>query len=200
MTLIMYQKYLSNKGIKNTTEPQNKIINSFCLENFPLHLIDEIDTLVNGDISFEISNIKKRSWRAISSLENSGQIFLELEALIQWWTQKKISPIYATSMPRLKQGRKNSTIVMKFNEPDYLTINQIQQGGWMFGNISDIASQRISDWRYDVYFSTPLKFLVLSIYDGDGGTGIAGPSDLIDLILKASKNSPEEDRIYWKEL
>lgn len=196
----MYQKYLSNKGIKNTTEPQNKIINSFCLENFPLHLIDEIDTLVNGDISFEISNIKKRSWRAISSLENSGQIFLELEALIQWWTQKKISPIYATSMPRLKQGRKNSTIVMKFNEPDYLTINQIQQGGWMFGNISDIASQRISDWRYDVYFSTPLKFLVLSIYDGDGGTGIAGPSDLIDLILKASKNSPEEDRIYWKEL
>ncbi|MCZ2338030.1 MAG: hypothetical protein LC127_07490 [Chitinophagales bacterium] len=191
---------LSSKIIKNTTEPHHKIINSFCLENFPLHLIDEIDALVNGDISFEMSNIKKRSWRAISSLENSGQFFLELEALIQWWTQKKISPIYATSMTRLKQGRKNSTIVMKFNEPDYLTINQIQQGGWMFGNISDIASQRISDWRYDVYFSNPLKFLVLSIYDGDGGTGIAGPSDLIDLILKASKNSPEEERIYWKEL
>lgn len=191
---------LSSKIIENTTESHHKIINSFCLESFPLHLIDEIDALVNGNVNFEISNIEKRSWRAIRSLENSGQFFLELEALIQWWAQEKISPIYATSMSRLKQGREGSTIVMKFNEPDYLTINQIQQGGWMFGNISDIASQRISDWRYDVYFSNPLKFLVLSIYDGDGGTGIAGPSDLIDLILETSKNSPEEDRIYWEEI
>jgi hypothetical protein len=40
----------------------------------------------------------------------------------------------------------------------------------------------------------------LSTYDGDGGTAIAGPSELIDIILDASKNNLEEDHISWNEI
>lgn len=71
----------------------------------------------------------------------------------------------------------------------------------MFGDdLPDIASKRISDWRDDVYFSWPLRFLVLSTYDGDGGTAIAGPSELIDIILDASKHNLEDDNISWQEI
>lgn len=177
------------------------IRNSFALEKFPLDLIEGIEDLVRGELDFNIEKLKAINWRAVVSNDSCGQIFPELEALIRWWEKEGISPVYATSLQRLKDGKGDLTIVMKFGCVSFLGINQVQLGGWMFGDgLPDIASKRISDWRDDVYFSWPLRFLVLSIYDGDGGTAIAGPPELISSILDASKHGLEEDRISWREI
>lgn len=174
---------------------------SFVLEKFPLDLIEEIESLAEGDRGFNLSNIKNINWKAIVNNNGTGQIYSELEALVQWWEKEGISPIYATSLQRLKNGKSEPTIAMKLSCPSFLEINQIQQGGWMFGDdLPDIASKRILDWRDDIYFSWPLRFLVLSTYDGDGGTAIAGSPELIEIILDASKNSLEEDHISWQEI
>lgn len=192
---------LSSQNKKNIEVAIASIRKSFTLEKFPLDLIEEIESLVKGSAEFNIENIKAINWRVIVSDNCAGQIYSELEALVQWWRKEGISPIYATSLQRLKNGKNEPTIVMRFSCASFWEINQVQQGGWMFGDdLPDIASKRISDWRDDVYFSWPLRFLVLSTYDGDGGTAIAGPSELIDIILDASKNSLEEDHISWQEI
>ncbi|MBD9402824.1 hypothetical protein [Comamonas sp. CMM02] len=192
---------LSSQNKKNIEISIDSIRKCFTLEKFPLNLIEEIENLVKGSTEFNIDNIKAINWRVIVSNNSAGQIYSELEALVKWWRKEGISPIYATSLQRLKNGKSEPTIVMKFSRASFWEINQVQQGAWMFGDdLPDIASKRISDWRDDVYFSWPLRFLVLSTYDGDGGTAIAGPSELIDIILDASKNNLEEDHISWQEI
>lgn len=179
----------------------SSIRSSFCLESFDPDFIDQISALVTGDISFDLAEVARRSWKVIVSDDSSGQLNTESEVLVQWWKQEGISPVYATSLNRLKKGKVEAAIVMRLVDPDFWVLNQIQGGMWMFGEgVPDLAQQRIADWREDVYFSCPLRFVVLSIYDGDGGSAIAGPPELIRRVLAAAKNKFTQDQISWKEL
>lgn len=195
-----YMSYENNK-LDSVEESILKIRKSFCIEKLSFELIFEIEDLVKDDLNFNVKNVRRKDWRVIASKDTSGQIFNELDILIKWWKDNEVEPLYATSLQRIKNRGERPIILMKFDCVDYSIINQIQVGGWMFGeNISDLGKQRISDWRNDVYFSDPLKFLVLSVYDGDGGTTIAGPSEIIDLILEDSKKYKKEENTDWQEI
>ncbi|MFT3759171.1 hypothetical protein [Thauera sp.] len=177
------------------------ILNSFFLEKLPPDLIDQMINLVTDDLSFNLVEVERQSWKAIISDNNSGELNTEAEALIHWWRQKKISPIYATSLKRKKMGKTGPVVTMRLSDPDFWIFNQIQFGSWMFDkDLSDLGRQRISDWREDMYFSYPLSFIVLSVYDGYGGTAIAGPPELVDRVLEASRDSSEKGPIHWREM
>jgi hypothetical protein len=92
-----------NQNKKNIEVAIASIRKSFTLEKFPLDLIEEIESLVKGSAEFNIENIKAINWRVIVSDNCAGQIYSELEALVQWWRKENISPIYATSLQRFNR-------------------------------------------------------------------------------------------------
>ena len=171
-----------------------KIQQSFCKANFDNVFIEEMKLLVLDDVHVSELEIKRRGWQAIHSDNNSGEISMEHQPLIDWWKDQKISPIYATSRQRLVEHQDNKVLVMELTEVNASTLNEIDLGMWMFGEIPDLAAQRISDWRADIWFSNPLEFIVLSEHGGYGTTTIAGPAELIESV-KALTNHEE---YQWK--
>ena len=125
---------------------------SFSLCYFDDIFIQEIKLLVLDDVHLSEPEIKRRNWQVVHADDNSGAIDVESRALIDWWRLRKINPVYATSRQRLIENQNNNVLVMKLTEIDTGVLNQIDLGMWMFGKIPDLAAQRISDWRADIWF------------------------------------------------
>lgn len=172
-----------------------KIQKSFFIERFDDLFISEISALVLDDVHLSGAEIKRRDWQAVYADDNGGAIDIESDALVNWCKQKNISPIYATSRQRLVAHIDNNVLVMKLTKIDTEILNQIDLGMWMFGDIPELASQRISDWRADIWFTNPLQFIVLSEHDGYGTTTIAGPAELIASVKAAATHG----EYTWKD-
>lgn len=151
-------------------------------------------------MNLNMEEVKRREWLAIASDDSDGVLNAEMDALINWWSQNGIETIYATSRNRLVNHVDGRVLVMKLETLASSIFNKIQLGTWMFGDIPDLAQQRISDWYEDVYFSYPLRFVVLSTYGGFGRTIISGPSSLVKSIKVAATMRHDEYVIHWSEL
>lgn len=173
----------------------NQIIQqSFCKEHFDDEFLKEMQLLVCDDVHLNEAEIKKRNWVSIYSDNNDGAMDIESQGLIDWWDEQKISPIYATSRQRLFEHTDNQVLVMRLTQIDTCVLNQIDLGMWTFGEISSLANQRISDWRADIWFSKPLRFIVISEHGGYGTTTIAGPAELLEKIQAKTTH----DEYEWK--
>ena len=167
---------------------------SFCITHFSDSFIQEIQSLLLDDVHLNDIEIKRRGWEAIHADGNSGAIDIESQALVDWWKAHEISPVYATSRQRLVEHNDNKVLVMKLTEINSSMLNVIDLGAWMFGKIPDLAAQRIPDWRADVWFSDPLRFIVVWEHGGYGTTTIAGPVELIEAVRARATHDDYE----WK--
>jgi hypothetical protein len=184
------------QALEKREQAANKIIlESFCMTYFEQTFIQEIKSVVSDDIHLNESEIKSRSWRSIHAVNNRGDIDTEKNALISWWNLHQIYPIYATSRQRIADHNCGQVLVMKLEHLDKMVLTQINLGMWMFGDIPELAALRVSDWRADIWFSDPLRFVVLAEHDGYGTTTIAGPPELIENIKASATHGLYE----WKD-
>lgn len=166
----------------------HKVIqNSFVMEQFESEFLSEIQSLVVDDVHLDIAELDRRNWEAIHAYDSYGQLDTELDVLLEWWPRNGVSTVFTTSLKHIENSNEAGTLVMKLNNVSDLMLQEISLGLWMFGEIPKLAEQRIEDWRADIWFSYPLKFIVLAEHDGYGMISIAGPVELIEKI-KAETN------------
>lgn len=184
------------QALEEREEAANKIIlESFCMTYIQPTLITDIKSVVLDDVHINESEIKNRNWRSIYAENNRGDIDTEKIALINWWNLQRLYPIYATSRQRIVDHNCGQVLTMKLQHLDEMVLTQITLGMWMFGDIPELAALRVSDWRADLWFSDPLRFVVLAEHDGYGTTTIAGPPDLIECIKASATHGLYE----WKD-
>lgn len=171
------------------------ILESFCIECFDETFIQAMQSLILDDVHLSEAEITRLNWRVIHAHSNDGNLDTETDALVDWWAAQGISPVYMTSLERLVNHDAGRVLVMKLEQADSVVLNQIALGMWMFGEIPELPAQRISDWRCDIWFSCPLRFIVLSEHGGNGTTTIAGTSDLIEAI----KSGATHDLYTWQD-
>jgi hypothetical protein len=172
-----------------------QIQQSFAMENFTAEFFSEITALVVDDVHLNEAEIYRRNWVAIYSDNNDGYLDTEREVLIEWWAQQGIDYIYSTSRKHLIESTNDQVLVMKLANLTSLILCQIESGMWMFGEIPELAQARIADWHADIWFSRPLRFIILFEHGGYGTTTVAGPPELIEII----KTSTTHGLYEWKD-
>ena len=167
----------------------DKVIqNSFVMEPFDSEFLSELQAVVVDDVHLDTAEVAKRNWIAIHAYDSSGQLDTELEILLDWRFRESITTVFASSLKHITNSNEAGTLVMKLNNVTSPILAEISAGLWMFGEIPKLAQQRIEDWRADIWFSYPLKFIVLAEHDGYGMISIAGPAELIEKIKTETKH------------
>lgn len=158
---------------------QEIIRKSFIERKFDSDFIKKINSLVIDAVHVDQAVLAEFGWSSIYTEDNDGYLDSEIDLLIEWFKKKSINSIFVTSPERVKNCEKDQVLVMELCAPTSEILLEVQGGGWMFSELSELASQRVSDWRSDIYFSEPLSFLILAEHGAYGTTTICGPEELI---------------------
>lgn len=158
---------------------QDIIRKSFIERKFDSAFIKKVNSLVIDAVHVEQAALAQLGWSSIYTEDNDGYLDSEIDLLIEWFKEKSIKSVFITSPKRIKSCKNDKVLVMDLCAPTSEVLVEVQGGGWMFSELSELASQRVSDWRSDIYFSEPLKFLVLTEHGAYGTTTICGPEELI---------------------
>lgn len=161
---------------------QDIIRKSFIEKKFSSDFIRKINSLVVDAVHVDEAALAQFGWSSIYAEDNDGYLDSEIDLLIEWFKEKSIMPIFITSPERVKNCKNAQLLVMELCAPTSEIFVEVQGGGWMFSELSELTSQRVSDWRSDIYFSEPLCFLILAEHGAYGSTTICGPEELINLI------------------
>lgn len=158
---------------------QEIIRKSFIERKFDSDFIKKINSLVIDAVHIDLAVLAEFGWSSIYTEDNDGYLDSEIDLLIEWFKKKSINSIFVTSPQRVKNCEEDQVLVMELCAPTSEILVEVQGGGWMFSELSELASQRVSDWRSDIYFSEPLSFLILAEHGAYGTTTICGPEELI---------------------
>ncbi|PKM18639.1 MAG: hypothetical protein CVV11_15185 [Gammaproteobacteria bacterium HGW-Gammaproteobacteria-15] len=168
--------------ITKAREAEKTIRSSFIEREFKTDLIRKINHLVIDDVHVDEAALSQFGWTSIYTEDNDGYLDSEIDLLINWCKEQSLDPIFVTSPARIRAGENSKVLVMELCSPSPEIFIAVQSGDWMFDELSDLAQQRLADWRSDVYFTASLDFLILLEHGAYGTTTICGPKSFIEMI------------------